>query len=235
MTAVVDRRITKSQAQVLSESGFELLKIEPADYLAEPVSSHPDMIFFSGFGKLFCHKNYYEQNESLIQKISELSSSDIVLSCENTNQTYPYDVLFNACLIGSSLICNPNTLSGYILDEAHKANINIIPVKQGYTKCSCAVISENSIITSDKGIFSSCLNNSIDALLIQPGFVSLPGYNYGFIGGTSGHYGDNVYFSGDLRHHPDYERIIEFIYHHHKKYTALSNDELIDLGTMYFF
>ena len=51
----------------------------------------------------------------------------------------------------------------------------------------------------------------IDVLTIRPGYVELPGYDTGFIGGTSGRVGNEVIFNGDLSAHPDFPEIRDFI------------------------
>ena len=42
----------------------------------------------------------------------------------------------------------------------------IINVKQGYAKCSICVVSDNAIITADKGIAKAAIQNRIDVLEI---------------------------------------------------------------------
>jgi hypothetical protein len=66
-----------------------------------------------------------------------------------------------------------------------KKNFNIIDVKQGYTKCSVLPVSNNAFITDDISIYNQCVSFGIDVLYVGKGDVSLPGYNYGFIGGCA--------------------------------------------------
>ena len=56
-------------------------------------------------------------------------------------------------------------------------------------------------------IYKKLTRYGIDVLLIRPGYIELPGYPYGFIGGTNGNLSkDIIVFSGSLKEHPDYEK-----------------------------
>lgn len=234
MTVITDIRTPSDALSSLENLGFEILPLHSAKYLAPPVSSHPDMILFVGFGKLFCHRKYYEENKSDIEKILALSSYKLVLSDEHTQSTYPADVLFNCVTLGNNLLCNKNTISELILKEARLNNFNIIHTNQGYTKCSVCKIAEDAIITSDNSIYKACTKNNIDVLMISSGGVSLNGYDCGFIGGATGTYKDKVYFCGNVSEHPHAKRIIDFCHLHKKEVVSLSNSPLYDIGTMFF-
>ncbi len=146
---------------------------------------------------------------------------------------YPCDVLLNVASLGNTLICNPSTCAKEILDYANKTGMNVIKVKQGYTKCSTLIVNDHAIITEDEGIYKTVLesNQSIDALLIKKGYVSLPGYDYGFIGGASVVIDKNVFFFGAIQNHPDYDKIKLFLDSQGKEIIQLSNDKpLLDIG-----
>ena len=105
---------------------------------------------------------------------------------------------------------------------------------QGYTKCSVCVVSDNAIITADRAIATACAAVGIDVLTVSEGHISLPPYNFGFIGGASCACGDNVYFCGSLDTHPDGESIKEFCKNHGKLAVSLSDGELQDVGSLFF-
>lgn len=234
MFVITDQRIGVDSIAALEKYGFAPILLPSASYLSAPVASHTDMLIFMGFGRIFCHKRYYESNFALIDRIAALSGLELTLSDEPTDEKYPLDLLFNACLIGKRLICNKKTVSKLILDAARAQNYEIINVPQGYTKCSICPVSENAIITADRAIFASCAQVGIDVLLIREGYISLPPYSFGFIGGTSGVCGDNVYFSGSLDSHPDGERIKKFCEKHNKTAISLTDCELKDVGSLFF-
>ena len=234
MFVITDHKINEAASSALLRRGYEPIYMPPASFLQEGVSSHPDMLIFLGFGRLSCHKRYYESNASLIDHICETAALTLTLSDEATGDRYPEDVLFNACIVGNRLICNERTISKLILASARELGYEIIHVSQGYTKCSICKVSESAIITSDKAIAAACASAKIDVWQICEGHISLPPYEYGFIGGASGIWQDKVYFCGSLSAHPDGEKIEEFCKKHGKIAVSLSNGELQDVGSCYF-
>ena len=234
MLALTDNRINDSSLATLRREGFEVIPMPCAEHLQEAVSGHTDMLIFWGFGKIFCHRRYFDSNKELLERIADFSGAVLEISDEPTGEKYPLDVLFNACLIGNKLICNEKTVSKLILDAAVANGCEMISVSQGYTKCSVCVVSDNAIITADKGIAKACKEKGIDVLEITEGHISLPPYNFGFIGGASGQYSDKVYFCGSLDTHPDGDKIEEFCKKHQKCATSLGDGILQDVGSIFF-
>ena len=234
MYAITDCRIRQGALSSLHKLGFDTILMPPADHLQSGVSSHTDMLIFIGFGRLFCHQSYYSAHKNIIDLISSASGHMLALSDEPTGEKYPQDVLFNACIIGKTLICNKKTVSKLILSAAQENGYHIISVSQGYTKCATCNVSDNAIITADKAIARACSSNGIDVLLINEGHVSLPPYEFGFIGGASGRFCDNIYFCGSLNSHPDGEKIKDFCKKHNKTAVSLTDGELQDVGSLFF-
>ena len=140
----------------------------------------------------------------------------------------------NDFVVGNKLICNKKTVSKHILSAAFENGCELVDVAQGYTKCSIAVVSDNAMITADKAIAKACADANIDVLQIFDGYISLPPYDFGFIGGTSGRFGDNIYFCGSLNSHPDGEKIKDFCKKHNKTVLSLSDGVLQDVGSLFF-
>lgn len=232
--ALVNSELNNITKSALAAMGYECIQLPQADFLPYPMSTHPDMLVFSGFGKLFTHRKYYEKNKELIDYIISRSSLSLVISHEDIAEKYPHDVLFNCALVGNKLICNPKYVSKHILCEAQKSNITVIFVKQGYVKCSVCIVDESSVITSDVGIYNAVTAHGIDCLLICSGSISLPPYEYGFIGGASGSDDKNVYFCGDISKHPDGDRIRKFITSKNKSAVCLDENTLFDFGSILF-
>lgn len=234
MLVLTDNRIAKDCLATLKDKGYEPILLPSAPQLQEGVSSHVDMLVFIGFGRLFCHASYYEQNAELISRICEMAKLTLTISTEIWNDKYPHDVIFNACLVGSLLICNKKSVSRLILEVAEDYGYKIINVPQGYTKCSVCVVSDNAIITADKAIAKACHTAGVDVLTVREGYVCLPPYDFGFIGGTSGACGNNVYFCGSLDTHPDADDIRTFCAKHGKTAVSLSMGKLFDVGSLFF-
>ena len=234
MLVITDGRISDDSLASLTDQGFEVILLPMADYLADAVSGHTDMLVFIGFGKLFCHANYYKSNRDVIERIASLSSSEVCVSNEFTGEKYPSDVLFNACLVGNNLICNEKTASPHILAAAKAHGCEILDVSQGYTKCSTCIVSDHAVITADLGIAKACREKNIEVLEISEGHIALPPYDFGFIGGASGLFEDKVYFCGLIDSHPDGEKIKKFCEKHQKTAISLTGGQLQDVGSLFF-
>ncbi len=232
--AIINTEMSKNCRLSLEKLGFEILALPPAKYLSSSLSYHPDMLIFIGFGNIFCHEDYYADNRELIDRIAETLSMTVKTSSERTSDKYPYDVLFNAALVGNNLICNKKYISKEILSAADSSGIKIIHTPQGYAKCNSCIVSDSALITSDISIYKACLENSIDALLISSGNIALSGYDYGFIGGSSGLSENILYFCGDVSTHVDFFKISAFCEKHGRSVISLSKEPLSDLGSIFF-
>lgn len=236
-TAVLDCRIPPECERVLIEYGYDTIKLCGAEYLAPEVASHPDMIMLPVGDKLFCHARYLAQKDcdDIVAEIASRANFTVHATAEQTCEKYPHDVLFNAALVGDVLICSEYT-SKDVICEAERKNLTLVKVKQGYSKCSSAVIGDSAIITADAGIYRAALNNGIDALLISAGGIDLPGYDTGFIGGTCGYDDGKLFFCGDVEMHPDGKWIIDFCAAHNCEAVSLCKGmKLFDVGTIFFF
>ena len=103
--------------------------------------------------------------------------------------------------------------------------------KQGYTRCSSLVIGDNAVITADKSIAKALKADGAEVLSIQPGHIRLEGFEYGFIGGAGFFDNGTTYFFGNIKKHPDYERIKVFCAEYNSKIEILNREEqLTDIG-----
>lgn len=169
--------------------------------------------------------------KNLQHKLSKHFDNIIIIN-KDLEKTYPNNVMLNSVVLSNKLICNTKTVSNEILDKAYINNFKIIHTNQGYTKCSTCIVNENSIITSDSSIYKAC-KNKIDVLLISSGYIDLPGTDYGFIGGASFKYNKNtLMFTGNIKLHPDYEKIKSFALNHSVNIESLTNDRLFDIGSI---
>ncbi|MBQ3404894.1 MAG: hypothetical protein IJG63_05715 [Oscillospiraceae bacterium] len=146
---------------------------------------------------------------------------------------YPACVPFNAVCLDSFFIhCLKYTDPG-LLKAAKDMGLEPVNVNQGYTKCSCVVVDGSSVISADRGI-KAALDRlpGISCLLIRPGFVELPGYDCGFLGGASGRVGDELIFNGNLSAHPDREEIYAFAESRGLRIKYFSDYPLTDVGSI---
>ena len=129
---------------------------------------------------------------------------------------FPGNIIYNAVCTGKYFIHNLRYTAPDLMEHIRLRfpGIIIVDVRQGYTRCSCLPLDEKSFITSDRGIASALSGYDADVLLIEPGYISLPGFDYGFIGGCGGGVivsgRKTLVFNGDLSRHPDYKKIATF-------------------------
>lgn len=206
--------------------GVEVIPVEREERLCGPLAVHADMQLFHLSDSDWIVSDIHSKTTEKLGKIG--------LACHPTGKKiakdYPQDVVLNSAQIGNYLICNEKYVDPGILKHCHAHHIEIIPVKQGYAKCSVAICSREAIITSDQGI-AKAVFGKLDCLLIQPGFIELPGYRHGFIGGCTGMLNKDILgISGTLSFHPDKNRIINFLTQHSIYIEELSGDPLEDIG-----
>lgn len=214
----------------LEKMDIEVIRVPPCNDIQEPVSRHPDMLFHHlGDNKIVYYKNACQ---SVCKRLNELGF-ELIESRKTLTADYPDDIALNAARIGSSLICNEKHLDKTISTYCNINNIHIINVKQGYAKCSTVVIDEKSIITADSSIEAEAEKNGIEVIKTREGFISLPGYDYGFIGGCCGKLSkDTVAFCGDIKNHPDYDAIKKFLNNRGIEIKMLGKERLKDIGSI---
>ena len=118
-----------------------------------------------------------------------------------------------------------------MLDYCKNNGIKTVNVNQGYARCSTLIVAQNAAITADKSIEKALKSNGAEALLISEGNIRLEGFDYGFIGGASCTDEKTVYFFGNVKKHPDYEKIKAFCDRYNSNIEILCEDEpLTDIG-----
>lgn len=213
--------------------GYTPIVMPPYSRLQAGVAAHPDMLLFFIDGICLTTREYFELAHECFDKIATLGFK-IVPTDELPSSEYPNDVLFNSLLLKSGIYGYERGMSHGIKSLAYERGINIVSVRQGYTKCSALKVDENAIITADRGIYEAVKGNGGDALLISAGGIRLDGYDTGFIGGCGGYFKGKVYFCGDIFSHPDANKIIEFCKKHEKECVSLGNSTLFDAGSLFF-
>ncbi|QAA35269.1 hypothetical protein C1I91_10215 [Clostridium manihotivorum] len=218
------------EEQKLKALSISVIKVPKCEKIYDAINGHPDIQI-----------NILDSNTIIVQRdvpLAFLKQLDLLgikymLSSKSLTKNYPEDIILNAVNLKNHFIHNLK-----YTDETLKCTIKNkinIQVSQGYTKCSCAIVSDNALITSDVKIHNELTNNGFDVLLIPPGDILLPGLNYGFIGGTCGLTSNNeLIFYGNLKNYKYGDMIIEFL----KKYNVtpifLNEGPLVDRGSLLF-
>ncbi len=193
----------------LSEKGYHIIPTETVDSFHLPEQRHADMQFLKIDGRLF--------------KLSD---------CEKTvMRKYPNNVLLNCLYHNHRLYGNVKAIDPVVIRYCKEQNIPVENVNQGYSRCSVLPVNDNAVITADRSLQKALVKNGAEVLLIQPGDIRLDGYPYGFIGGAGFTDNNTVFFFGNVRKHPDYEKIKVFCNRYNSKIEILCPSEpLTDIG-----
>ena len=215
--AVICGELCRELKDFFNNRDIRQIIIEPNNRIDPAVKYHVDMAAIHlGSKKILVDKCQGKLCETLKE-----NGFDIYTTDEDIAGEYPEDIKLNFSIFGDRIMGKLPFADNVLLSLIE--NLKKINVKQGYCKCSCLVINENSLITDDKSIYNIALENGIDCLLISKGDVSLPGHGYGFIGGASGKISKKeVLFFGDITKHSDYKKIADFIEKHGCKIISLS-------------
>lgn len=211
----------------LNNLSIEVLNCQNNPFLENSLASHADMLIHHLSNNVILLDT---EQTFLFNNLTKLDFNVKFIS-SRIKSPYPSDAYLNAARLGHYLICNIKTTAPEILSAAEEMKLDIIAVKQGYTKCSICVLNENTIITDDTGIKNACTAKGIDVLLISKGCIRLRGYHYGFIGGCTGLIDKNkLAFCGDFRNHKDSKQIDLFLAQHNIEPISLYAGDLLDIG-----
>lgn len=229
--AIIDR-LAREESEELLRIGIKTIPTLTIPYIDAYISTHPDM--------QICHiggTDFYSVNnvaEYYKEKISELGNSTL---CEIFNNLYTYNITEKAeypsdCKL-NSVVTKEWVITHKNNDLYKETQKEIIYSNQGYAKCSTCIVSDNAIITADIGIAKSAGNFGIDVCMVTNNSIRLQGYQNGFIGGTCGKISeDAIAFFGDVKTHPDADKIISFCRNYGVQCISLGKDTLYDYGSL---
>lgn len=204
--------------------GHTVIPSDTVDIFHKPEQKHADMQCLK-IGKM-----YFLLNECEFLKKSLNLHNTTVIS-EKANKRYPENVLLNCLYLNNTLYGKLSAISSDVKQYCNENDIKIVNVNQGYTRCSTLVIDKKAIITADSSIATALKNNGVEVLKICEGNIILKGFNYGFIGGAGAKIDNTIYFFGNVKLHPDYNKIKAFIDKHNKEIKILCPKmPLTDIG-----
>jgi len=189
--------------------------------LQKPVCAHPDMTILPVGDAFICSPQSYDYYKRFLGNKAKCGAKKL-------SNHYPYDIAYNVLIFKNYAIGKEEYIDDVVKAEIIKKGIKIINVNQGYAKCSSCV-TKNGIITTDTTIYNALIENGVNALLISPGNIKLPGYNFGFIGGASGEIDGVLNFFGDVSKHPDFSKIQNFC-----ECNFFTEFPLTDVGTILY-
>ena len=145
---------------------------------------------------------------------------------------YPRDCAYNVGVVGKRFFANEKAIDKELFSRLTENGYEFINVKQGYAKCSMCALDENSLITSDAGIFKECEKKGIDAILVSNDGIRLDGFENGFFGGCCGFDGENLLVNGNAKTLKDYENIKKFLSERGFGIISLNSGAVVDIGSI---
>lgn len=233
--AIVDCRISEKCERALMLRGFTVIKTPPSGKLGVAVASHPDMLMFNCGNELITSADYCDEAAYVFSDVREycprvrITFTDDVFESE-----YPRDAIFNALVCGEKVFCRTASVSPSVLKVTEKHGFGTVDVKQGYPACTVLCLSDKVCVTADAGMARALRESGVKVYEIENGDVSLPPYEYGFIGGAAGVYNGKVYFLGNLDSHRSADVIKEACQEAMVAPVSLSDEPLADLGRIIF-
>ncbi len=221
---IVDNRFTHIARARWGDS-YEILPSKTVDGLASPVSAHPDMTLCNVEDTWVAEKTAHDYYCKVLPEETIL--------CGNTalGRNYPQDIAYNVLISEHTAFANVQHMDSVLKRVLEEKKCSVVPVKQGYAKCSVAVAGK-CMITADIGIKTQAERCGFSVLLISQGDVRLSGYNYGFIGGASGFIDHTLFFFGDITKHRDFEKIKGFLEENRVLFSYIPDFPLTDVGTL---
>lgn len=225
--ALIDPQLSAKAVNKLKHLDIEPIAVPPTALVDRPIAGHPDIQVFLHRGVAFVHPDI---DSDFLKKLS--SCCEVKYGATRLSQSYPADVAYNIAAAGSFAFHKKSATDPVIAGYLKSKDVTAIDVKQGYSKCSTLIADDRSIITADFSIHNQALKNGFDSIIITPGYIDLPGYKYGFLGGASGRFNDTILLTGSIDHHPDRDRIYNFIESKGLSVTLLSDEPAYDAGSI---
>ncbi|MDU6307054.1 MAG: hypothetical protein E6579_10390 [Clostridium sp.] len=227
VTAVIASDLVPEIITALQSRGIRVITPQVNADLPEPVNRHADLQCIHLQGKSWL----VVRSENDLQQRLKDEGAEVLLTEERLGNKYPADIRLNALILNKQMFGKLKELDPALQKACSFAGIHTVSVRQGYTNCSAAILSEKAMITADTGIAQAAEQHGIEVLRISAGNIRLPGYEYGFIGGCCGLISESVVaFTGALKFHPDGLQMRRFIEAQKKQVLELTQNPLIDIG-----
>lgn len=231
--AIISKDAPEAVKKGLRQHIETVVETTPLEGVYNEISNHPDIAIMPvGNKRLVVAPSVYEYYRESLEPLG----FSLVKGDSEPGYNYPENISYNAAILGGNLVCYLKSLDRIVEDELSKKGLGFINVAQGYAKCSLAVIGESRAITSDVRIAERLIKTGADILLIEHGHIRLQGMNYGFIGGSVGLLSEReLMITGSISNHPSKGIIKEFLNRYDIRLLQLSEETIIDIGTILTF
>lgn len=228
---IIGEKYAKTLQKPLDKYGIRVICLPGNKRVDERLSSHADLsVFHAGGERIWLAPHL--KNSDFAHELAVLGAHIEFAAIEQC-PAYPGDAQLNIAALANAFIYAPKVSYSPIVDYlTNNCGFSAIASRQGYAKCSVLVVDEHSIITQDRGIVRTARAASLDVLEISPGYVSLDGFEYGFLGGAGFKLSDDTLaFTGMLDAHPDKARILGFLSARGIRVVYLTSQPVFDTGS----
>lgn len=231
--AIISGQAPEEIVLKLQKYCHRVISTVPVPGVSETIKYHPDIALFPlDQNTIVAAPSVFEYYWNTLEPLG----INVIRGEINPGSMYPNDIPYNAAILGDMMFHLLGFTENIIFKELKARGFNLIDVKQGYTKCSTAIIDQNSAITADRKIAAIMNRRGCNVLLVEPGYIDLPGMRYGFIGGATGLLSPNeLLLTGSLKGHPDWLKIERFNKNRNVDLIELSSETAIDLGSIITF
>ncbi|MFB0921142.1 MAG: hypothetical protein QMB62_09710 [Oscillospiraceae bacterium] len=213
---------------ILETYGVKLLCCPDNPQIDTRLRSHIDLsVFHIGENKFLLSKSAVAA--SFANELRKFGA-DILVSEKSFAPEYPNDAALCALTISGKAFHNIK-LTDAVIKSAFSESLH--HVRQGYAKCAVCPVTDNAAISSDPGLIKAMREQGIEVLEIAAGFISLEGFEEGFIGGAAFKTAPNTLaFTGTLDKHPDINSSMNFIFRHGVSPIYLTDRPVFDIGSL---
>jgi hypothetical protein len=206
----------------------EVLVFATEDITYEAISGHPDIFFCPTPKGLIVAPNLPEKYFKI------LNQNGIGYTTGNlpVGKKYPESARYNALFACGKLIHNPDISDPDI--QKLNPEVEIIRIRQGYTRCSLIPLPNHTFITSDRGIEKTLKQNQFEVIFVEPSSVKLESFKHGFIGGACGIHESSLFICGSLKYFKEKKSIEKFTARAGIQIIELYDGPPMDIGTLIF-
>lgn len=228
---IIDGRTPKKIKEMLMKQNVSIISTLAHPDVYTAVAYHPDIMLHHIGNNIIVYAPNSPQPliEQLRGRGFELKMGHTLLG-----DKYPNTIAYNVARIGNYAFHNTKFTDPLLKKLLLERQVELIHVKQGYSKCLTCIIDQNSIITSDIDIYKKATAVGIDVLLIEPdSSIILKPFDMGFLGGATGLIGKGrIAFAGNLMFHKNYKQILDFLSLKAVDVVMLNDERLIDIGSI---
>ncbi|HOP50312.1 MAG TPA: hypothetical protein PK887_06790 [Ignavibacteriales bacterium] len=226
MIAIIDKRVSATIKNNLKKYA-EVIEFQTDNITYNSISGHPDIFFTKVDKNLYIPLNL---PESYVKILEEHKISYNIVN-QKVGIKYPQSAILNIATNEKYIFHNEKITPKEIIENNKEKKF--ISVKQGYTRCSLIPLPD-LYITSDMGVYNQLLNNNLKVIYVTNENIIIEDYDKGFIGGTTGIIGNIIFFTGSLKHYSWGEKLRKYIEQQNFEIIELSNEKLLDCGTIIF-